>query len=130
MKSRRRPLSPSPSRRASRLARRRTDVALPAESPAAEYATVGWALTTLSTLLCEVGVVAVALWLGYQGRQLRAEALLGILLLAALVMGLAGQVLLCGMCALRHTRPTLGILVSSGVVCAAPLALTVWRWFS
>jgi hypothetical protein len=98
------------------------------ESRAAEFLTVGWLLTTFTTLLCELGGVA-ATWFAQRNPQaLGIAALASVLVFAALLTGLFSLALLAGAWKLRVVKPPRGITVFAIVVGLAPLAIIALNW--
>ncbi len=97
------------------------------ESAAAELMTVGWLLTTLTALACELGTVA-ATWIAQRDPQsLRIATLAGVLMLAAVCTGLMSLGLLAAAWRLRKVKPPRGITVFALFVGLAPLALFAIR---
>jgi hypothetical protein len=98
------------------------------ESRAAEFMTVGWMLTTLTTLICELGGVA-ATWAARQNPQaLGIAALASVLIFAAMCTGLFSLGLLAAAWKLRVMKPPRGITAFALVVSLAPLAMLALRW--
>lgn len=93
------------------------------ESRAAEFMTVGWLLTTFTTLVCELGAV-IATWYASGHPQARGIATLAaVLMFAAMLTGLFSLALLVAAWKLRAVKPPRGIVVFSLVVSLAPLAI-------
>lgn len=98
------------------------------ESRAAEFLTVGWLLTTFTTLLCELGGVA-ATWLAQRNPQaLGIAALASVLVFAALLTGLFSLALLAGVWKLRIVKPPRGIAAFAIVVSVAPALVVILKW--
>ncbi len=94
-----------------------------AESRAADFLTIGWLLTTFTTLVCELGGAS-ALWLARRDPQASGIAALAIVLVfAALVTGLLSLLLLAAAWKLRSTKPPQGITVFAVFVSLAPAAM-------
>jgi hypothetical protein len=93
------------------------------ESKAAEFMTVGWLLTALTTLVCELGAAA-AFWFARRDPEaLSIAALALVLMFAALVTGLLSLLLLAAAWKLRSTKPPRGITVFAIFVSLAPVAM-------
>jgi hypothetical protein len=93
------------------------------ESRAAEFMTVGWLLTTLTTLVCEV-VGAAATWFAQRNPQaVGIAALATVLLFAAVITGALALLLLAVAWKLRTVKPPRGITVFAVFVSAAPLVM-------
>lgn len=85
-----------------------------------EHLTVGWMLSMLTTLLCQVGALAVWLLSG-DSEPLRAFA--GYLFFAALILGLVSLLLGLAVLKLRTIRPPLGITIFAFAIAALPTLL-------
>ena len=97
------------------------------ESRAAEALTVGWMLSVMTTLACELGVVAAkivhAAWL-----QMERLAVLGeLLLFAAVVSGLVSLLLAAMVFRVRQVSPPRGVTTFALIVAAAPLVALAFR---
>ena len=85
--------------------------ALPTESPAAESLTIGWMLTVMTALACELGLCA-ALWLEKMHPDAQPiHALTGLLLFAGALIGLLSLVLLPFVVRMRRVPPPTGVMV-------------------
>jgi hypothetical protein len=106
------------SKRTKRRARRGTT----GENRAGDAATIGWMLTVMTTLVCELGAVA-SRWLGRFNPDGPLDLLGNLLFFAAAVIGFIS--LLAAPVAIKSRRrpPPRGILVFALVVGAAPLAI-------
>lgn len=101
----------------------------PAESPAAEWLTVGWAMSLLTTLGCELLTSAVHLWLRWGQATPALELLAGLLLFASVVVGLLAVALLGLVQWLRRMPLSTGAVTFSLSVSAAPAVLVLARWW-
>src|SRR5688572_22959695 len=81
------------------------------ESRAAEFLTVGWLLTTFTTLACELGGVAATWFVQRNPQALGIAALASVLVFAAVLTGLFSLALLAGAWKLRVVKPPPGITV-------------------
>jgi hypothetical protein len=100
---------------------------LPAETRAAEAATVGWMLSAMVALVCELGWVALRWWLtAHPGGQVL-PALADLLFFSALVVGTVTLLLTPVVLRSRRVLPPRGITVFAVVVGAAPLLTLLWR---
>jgi hypothetical protein len=97
------------------------------ESPAAETLTIGWMLTVITGLACELGLGAALALAGRHPEAHALQALTGLLLFASVVIGLLSLVLLPFVLKLRREAPPLGITVFAVVIGAAPLVLLTLR---
>lgn len=100
---------------------------LPNESPAAEAVTIGWMLSMLTTLGCEVLAIVTRLVLvGMDAAPPAVRALFAILQFAALAMGLISLGLAVAAHKLRNTKPPIPVTVFAVIVGLIPaVALTV-----
>ena len=96
-----------------------------AEIAPADALTVGWMLSVLTTLLCELGVLAAYWYVAAHPEAAKADVLCGLLLLAAIVLGLFSLCLLPIVVKLRRELPPLSIVVFAVVVDLAPIALAL-----
>ncbi|HEY2838523.1 MAG TPA: hypothetical protein VGJ26_05215 [Pirellulales bacterium] len=93
------------------------------ESQSVEMLTVGWMLSLITGLLCEIGfVLARAYVLFVDPTAGRMEVLASMLLFAAAVLGLFSLALCAVVVKLRKAPPPRGIVVFGIVIGAAPLA--------
>ena len=97
------------------------------ESRGAEVATIGWMLTTMSTLVCEVGVVLARTAQSIWPTVRHAGALADLLLLAAVMCGTV-VLILAGICfRIRRTAPPTPVTVFAVVVAIAPFVGLIFR---
>lgn len=96
------------------------------ESRAAEFMTVGWLLTAITTLVTELAGAFVT-WLSKGNPSVGIAALANVLLFAALVSGLFSLGLLAAAWRLRRVKPPRGLMVMTIVICLVPLATLVLR---
>lgn len=87
-----------------------------------EVLTVGWMLMVVTTLACEVGFV-VSRMLADSGGPLM--LLSGLLLFAALVIGLIALATMPVVVRSRRAAPPTGIVVFAAVISGAPLAMAL-----
>ncbi len=92
-----------------------------AEIEPADALTVGWMLAVMTTLVCELGVLA-AYWYAAAHPAAKADVLCGLLLVAAIVIGLVSLCLLPLVVKLRHQMPPLPVVIFAIVVSLSPLA--------
>jgi hypothetical protein len=110
--------------------RKQRPIAQPAatEPSAVETLTVGWMLSVMTTLVCELGFVAARAYLIVVApASARIQVLAMVLLFAAFVVGSVSLELAYAVVRGRHTPPPRGILVFSVVVGAAPAATVLLR---
>ncbi len=97
------------------------------ESRGAEWLTIAWMLSVVTTLVCEFGSVG-ARWCA---SLLADRPLLGvlseILLFAAMVIGMISLVMTPAVIKIRRARPPRGILVFAVAVAAAPVLVVFLR---
>ncbi len=87
-----------------------------------EMLTVGWMLSVVTTLICEVGfVLARAYLLLVDPTASRMGVLAGMLLFAAAVVGVISLVLCAVVVKLRRAPPPQGVIVVAVVIGAIPL---------
>ena len=96
------------------------------ETRTAETATVAWVMLTLTTLLCEIGAVAVVLIRRATELPPGVDLLGRLLFFAACVAGLFGLAMLPPVYRLRIERPPRMIIVVSVVICCSPLVAALW----
>ncbi len=103
--------------------------AIEREPPAVEFLTVGWMLSVMTTLLCELGLIAVR---GYlllaTDESPKIELLAGMLLFASVVVGLISLALAAAVVRGRRVPPPTGVLVISLVIGSLPLATVLINW--
>lgn len=99
------------------------------ESATADFLTIGWMLAVMTAFLCELGAV-VALLAGLAWPGLPWISLLsGVLLFAALVVGLAGVALIPAVLRARKVPPPTPITRFAIAVAAAPPVIMIIRAF-
>ena len=98
-----------------------------AETRAADYLTVGWLVSALTTLLCEIISVAAAWLASGSGADQRVELFSGFLLFASLATGLVTLLLTPLVCLSRKAPPPRGITVFAVVVAVIPLLILLAR---
>jgi hypothetical protein len=98
-----------------------------AESRAAEVMTVGWMLTTFTTLVCELAGVTAEWFARRHPQALPLSLLAEVLMFAALLTGLFSLALLAAVWKLRTVKPPRGITVFAVAVGVAPLGLIILR---
>ena len=110
-------------KRRKRLAQARTDA--PSESSGVEFVTVGWTLSVLTTLGCEVLAMVTAL----AGRAIPSLQMLllfsDLLLFAAVVVG-AISLMLLAIVWRGRVEPIPGLLVVASLLIAALAPLLIW----
>ena len=92
-----------------------------AEIGPADAVTVGWMLAVTTTLVCELAVLA-AYWYAAAHPQAKADVLCGLLLVAAIVIGLVSLCLLPLVVKLRRQMPPLPVVIFAIIVSLSPLA--------
>jgi hypothetical protein len=100
---------------------------MPTESRGAEFVTVGWLLSALTSLVCEVAAMVVAFVAQRAAEPQNWELLAGLLTFSALVVGLASLALLPVVLKTRRVAPPLGVTAFAALVSSAPLVALVWR---
>jgi hypothetical protein len=114
---------PKPKRNARRVDQRSPD------SPAVEFLTVGWMLSVITALVCELAFAGVRGYLlAVDGESPRMEMLAAVLVFAAVVVGLISLALAFAVVKAGRTPPPRGILTFSIVVGVLPLAAMVLRF--
>jgi hypothetical protein len=109
-----------------RLRRRSRRFQPPAESHAIEFVTIGWILSTLTTLACELIGLASALAAMFWTDLAAAALLSGFMLFAALVVGIVSLLLLAVVWRGRRQPAPRSLLVGSLMIAlAAPLLMTI-----
>lgn len=98
-----------------------------AESPAADFLTVGWLVAVLTTLMCEVLSIAARWFARSAPDNATIAAFAGFVLFAAVTTGLVTLLLTPVVVWSRRVRPPIGITVFAVVVGAAPLAILLLR---
>ncbi|HET6883896.1 MAG TPA: hypothetical protein VFI31_27325 [Pirellulales bacterium] len=101
--------------------KRKPKARVQSEPRTVEVITVGWMLTVITTLACEVGFV-ISRWLAGDERS-PLMVLSGLLLFAALVIGVVALLILPVVLRSRRVPPPSGVVVFAVVVSAAPLAM-------
>ena len=91
------------------------------ETRLADFFTVGWMLTVLMTFLCEVGAFALGVWLRSSAGGTNFELLRGILLFAAVVLGLVTLILTALVWRIRRVPAPLGVTLFAVVVAVVPI---------
>lgn len=95
------------------------------ETRLADFFTVGWLLTVMMTCLCEVGAFALGVWLRNSAGGTSFELLRGILLFAAVILGLVTIILTAIVWRLRRVPPPLGVTLFAVVVAVVPILTIV-----
>lgn len=92
-----------------------------AESRLSEVSTVGWMLSVMTALVCQL--VALTVWAVFQGRADSERALIFVRYLhfSAIVMGLTSLGLVAVVLKVRRQAPPRSILIFAVVVALAPL---------
>lgn len=97
------------------------------ESPAADFMTVGWLLTALTTLATELAGAFVTWLVRNNPQSVGLAALANVLLLTALVGGLFSLALLAAAWRLRRVKPPRGLMAMAIVICLVPAATAILR---
>jgi len=114
----------------SKAKRKRPPTPAAGEDRSVEALTIGWMLSVMTTLVCELGFTAARVVLLLVDRDAPWIATLaGVLLFAAAVVGLVSLLLAWAVVKMRREPPPRGILVFALVVGAAPLAMMLARAF-
>lgn len=101
---------------------------LGSESRPVEVLTIAWMLTVMTTLLCEFGWLAVTWLVRAQPEPMaQLEVLGGMLLFAALVLGLLSLAMLPFVWRMRRVPPPPGVTVFAVVVAVIPLLVMFTR---
>jgi hypothetical protein len=98
-----------------------------AEAPTTEFLTIGWLLTVMTTLVCEVGYFVVTMISSWQGDVQWLELLAGVLMFAALIVGLASVALLVLVHRMRKSPPPMPIVAFSLLVGLTPVLVAIAR---
>ncbi|MGH7134548.1 MAG: hypothetical protein ACREHD_02345 [Pirellulales bacterium] len=101
--------------------KRRTKARVESDPRSVEILTVGWMLTVVTTLACEVGFV-ISRWLA-DGSDGPLMVLSGLLLFAAFVIGVIGLLIMSIVLRTRRLPPPSGVVVFASVISGAPLAM-------
>jgi hypothetical protein len=99
----------------------------PAESPAADFMTVGWLVAVLTTLMCELLSVAAQWFARSSPENATINVFAGFVLFASVTTGLVTLLLTPIVVWSRRVRPPVGITVFAVVVGAAPLVILLLR---
>lgn len=99
----------------------------PAESRVADFCTIGWLLSTLTTLFCETVSLAAARYAGDAPEQTGLRVFSGYMLFAALATGLPALALTAVAWKVRRVPPPPGITVFSLVVSVVPWLVLLFR---
>lgn len=103
------------------MKRKRRPKARPQMEPRTiEVLTVGWMLTVVTTLACEIGFVISR---GLAGGDGPLMLLSGLLLFAALVIGMIALLLMPVVLRTRRPAPPSGIVFFAAVISAMPIAM-------
>jgi hypothetical protein len=114
--------------RMSKRKSRRVAPPIASEPPAVETLTVGWMLSVMTTLACELGFVAARGYLlAFDGTARRIQVLAMMLMFAALVVGTTSVGLMVVVLRARRIPPPQGIVVFSSVVGLAPAVTILLR---
>jgi hypothetical protein len=95
----------------------------PAVGGAADFLTIGWMVSALTTLACELLSLAAAVYVQFRPDDATAALFARYMLLVAAVVGLATLILTALVWKLRRDRPPLAIVAFALVVGASPLAV-------
>ena len=101
----------------------------PAEAPTAEFLTIAWLLTVMTTLGCEVGYFVVTMISNWRVDAKWLELLAGVLMFAALVTGLMSVGMLFAVRRMRKIPPPTPIVIFSVIVGVTPILLAIARAF-
>jgi len=101
--------------------KRRTKARMESEPRTVEILTVGWMLTVVTTLACEIGFV-ISRWLA-AGSDSPLMMLSGLLLFAAFVIGVIGLLIMSIVLRARRLPPPSVVIVFASVISGAPLAM-------
>ncbi len=101
-----------------------------AEAPTTEVLTIGWLLTVMTTLVCEVAYFIAMLILRRQADLQWLALLAGVLMFAALVVGLTSVGLLVLVHRLRKSQPPTPIVACSLFIGLTPVLVAIARAFS
>ena len=99
----------------------------PAEAPTTEFLTIGWLLTVMTTLVCEIGYFVVTWISNWQADVQWLELLAGVLMFAALVVGLASVALSITVLRMRKSPPPTPILAFALLVGLTPILVAIAR---
>ena len=99
----------------------------PDEAQSTEVATIGWMLATMTTLICEVGSVAVRWIAGYVPSQPGLFVFSDLLLFVALVSGTVSLLLMLLVLRVRISPPPREIVAGSVLIALAPWAVVAAR---
>ena len=99
----------------------------PTETKASETVTIGWSLTVVTTLVCDLGTIAARLYFRLQPEAVRVGALSELLLFAAVTIGIISLGLLAVVIKVRRESPPRGFVVFAILIAAAPLVAIVAR---
>jgi len=99
------------------------------ETPRADAITVGWMLSMVTTLLCEVGALVVRAALFRDGQPLSnaVSAMFAMLLFSAFVVGIASLLLIPVVYKVRRDPPPRSITIAVVIIGAAPLVTMALR---
>lgn len=97
------------------------------EDRVTEFLTVTWMMTVVTALVCELGIAATTWYVRLRPEAERIAILAGLLMFAALVIGLMSLGLLVLVLRRRRVPPPRGIIVFAAVVGAAPLVALLLR---
>jgi hypothetical protein len=101
---------------------------MPVESQAADAMTIGWMLAILTTLLCQVGALAMR-WIALANPQLDGlTSFSAMLFFAALVIGLLDLTLIPVLYKIRILAPPTPIVAFAVVVGLAPWITLLLQW--
>jgi len=92
-----------------------------AETKAADAITVGWMLTVVSALLCELGAACSGWYVALHSQSQRMALLHGLLLFSAEVVGLASLLMIPVVYRVRRVPPPPSVTIGSVVIGAAPI---------
>jgi hypothetical protein len=101
---------------------------MPAETQAADVLTIGWMLIVLTTLICQIGALAMR-WLAVGNPKLQQLDAFGMMLFfAATMMGVLALVLIPVLYKIRVMPPPRAIVAFAVVVAIAPWITLLVQW--
>ncbi|MCC7084321.1 MAG: hypothetical protein IT427_04860 [Pirellulales bacterium] len=101
---------------------------VPAETQAADALTIGWMLAVMTTLICQVGALAVR-WIAVANPGLtRLDNFSGMLFFVAMIVGVLALVLIPVLYRIRIVSPPRAIVVFAVVVSIAPWVTLIVQW--
>jgi hypothetical protein len=103
--------------------------AAPAESQAAEAATIGWMLAVLTATVCELGVLAARLYFNWHPDAAGVGTAGELLLFSSAIVGLVVLALIPVVYKVRRVRPPTAVTVFAVVVGVLPWAALLMQSF-